>query len=94
MHNANIEKWIYGIRKTMNENGLDDSEVSDEECLDIIFGLMVPQLPETTRLSYANIDNVELRRIAFKSLLSLVKPEGEMFEGIDMELLRIRLNEN
>lgn len=94
MDNANIQKWIYGVRRTMLQNGLDDSPISDDQCLDILSALLIPQLPDENQEMIERLNDSWLQRMYFKGLLSLIAPVGELFEGLDIELLRAQLNLN
>lgn len=95
MNNKNIDKWIYGIRNIMVDNGVDDSELSDKQILVIIAGLFIPHFEEdATRRMFATVEENPFAMMYLKSMLSMNKPEGEMFEGLDIELLRAKLNQN
>lgn len=94
MNKQNINTWIAGMRKQMVQNGVDDSTCSDEDIIEIMMGLMIPALPEESREVFEKVGTEHWGKMYFKSMLSMVKPEGEMFEGIDYELLRAKLNLN
>lgn len=95
MNNKNIDKWIYGIRNLMVENGVDDSEVSDDQIKIILAGMFMPHFEdESTRRMLSTVEDNPFSMMFLESMLSISKPEGEMFEGIDIELLRAKLNNN
>lgn len=94
MNKQNIDKWIMGMRKQMVEHGVDDSTCSDDDIIEILMGLMIPALPEESREVFERVGTDKWGKMYFKSMLSMVKPEGDMFEGIDYELLRAKLNLN
>lgn len=96
MNQNNIDKWIYGIRNIMVENGVDDSDVSDEQILGILAGMFMPIFEDNlaTQMILTDVPESPIATAYLKAMLSITKPEGEMFEGLDIELLRAKLNQN
>ena len=94
MNNKNIDKWIYGMRNMMIDNGVDDSDLSDDDVLEILAGIYMPYMDEASRALLVNIRDNPYAMMYLKSLLLVTEPKGEIFEGIDIELLRAKLNNN
>lgn len=94
MNQLNIDKWIYGIRNMMINNGVNDSDLSDDDVLEIIAGFLAPSVEPSQRRILNNVGESPIAMAYLQSLLSITKPGGEIFEGIDIKLLRAKLNNN
>lgn len=83
------EKWIYVIRKFLVDGGFNESSLTDDKVIEIGCGLFAPVLCNSL-----NITSEFAYRMYFNALIQISEPPKELMKGVDIELLRAKLNKN